>query len=511
MNLRKGQIVELKIFGMAFGGRGIGKYAVAEGDHSPSPRALAVFVDRAMPGDTVKASFTKIKSNFAEADLVEIVEPSPDRVKPKCKYAFVCGGCPLQCLKYEKQLEIKKQHTVDALERIGKIEKPNVLEIAPCKVYKPDEKVDDSARAPFYFRNKMEFSFGYDDKMKFCLGLHMPGRRFDILDLEECHLESKLSAEIVNFVRGFCEKRGWIPFKYSIGEGFLKNLYIREGKRTNEVMVVLGTSDDTPMDFDEDKKEFVEELLKFNNTRERSECATIIKPSCEAGLHNEKFGPQKITSIYWAETIAKKGTPKRVEDHLLYGKKTLTEKLILKNGDELDFEILPQAFFQVNTFQAEILYNFVVDFATEENNEVIFDLFCGTGTIGLFLAKHAEKVLGIELNEDAVKVARDNAAQNKIFNIDFFTGDTLKMLNTVKERPSLVVVDPPRAGLTEKIIHKINMFGPRKIIYVSCNPATMARDINWLGAYGYFLKKVQPVDMFPHSYHIENVCLIERP
>jgi len=176
----------------------------------------------------------------------------------------------------------------------------------------------------------------------------------------------------------------------------------------------------------------------------------------------------------------------------------------------LDFDILPQAFFQVNTFQAEILYKEVLRLATSSSNGTVFDLFCGTGTIGLFLAKHCEKVLGIELNEEAVKAARENAQKNAIFNIDFHVGDVTKMLGDIKEFPSLIVVDPPRAGLTEKMIKHMNDFNADRIIYVSCNPATLARDCAWLSEYGYKVKSVQPVDMFPHTYHIENVCLLER-
>ncbi|MFA6918009.1 MAG: methyltransferase domain-containing protein, partial [Candidatus Gracilibacteria bacterium] len=173
-------------------------------------------------------------------------------------------------------------------------------------------------------------------------------------------------------------------------------------------------------------------------------------------------------------------------------------------------EILPQAFFQVNTFQAEILYSQVADFALRKAHGTVFDLFCGTGTIGLFLAKHVEQVFGIELNIDAIKTARENAQLNKIFNIDFLTGDVGKILRQIKDRPSLIVVDPPRAGLTQDMIAKMNDFDAKTIIYVSCNPSTLARDCNLLGEYGYSVKEIVPVDMFPNSYHIECVCLLER-
>jgi len=462
MQLKKGEIIEFDVHALAFGGAGVGKY-----------EGLTVFVEKTMPGDRVQASLTRIKPKFAEAKLVEIVKESPDRVEPKCKYSGKCGGCQLQFMPYEKQLEFKKQNVIDSFERIGKIFDANILDVIPSK---------DS----FYYRNKMEFSFGYDAEMKFTLGMHVPGRRFDIMDLTECHLESKLSTDILNITRAFMRESEWKPFKYSIGKGFLRSLYIREGKRTGEVLVNLVTSDAVPKKFDEEIKKYIEKVSTMTD------------------------GEQSVTSIYWTQIISKRGHKRQIKEKLLFGKKFLTEKMILENGDELDFDILPQAFFQVNTFQAEILYKEVLRLATSSSNGTVFDLFCGTGTIGLFLAKHCEKVLGIELNEEAVKAARENAQKNAIFNIDFHVGDVTKMLGDIKEFPSLIVVDPPRAGLTEKMIKHMNDFNADRIIYVSCNPATLARDCAWFSEYGYKVKSVQPVDMFPHTYHIENVCLLER-
>ena len=371
---------------------------------------------------------------------------------------------------YESQLVFKKQQVIDAFERIGKIYDPPVEDVIGCS-------------EQFYYRNKMEFTFGYDADMRFALGMHLPGRRYDILDLRECHLQSELSVEIVNNIRGFMRDRKWKPFKYSCGKGFTRSLFIREAKRTGEVMINLATSDDMPSDFDRGMKEFVKMLTGVSD---------------------------KIVSIYHSKIISKRGQPRQTKETLLHGKKSITEKMALRNGDALEFEILPQSFFQVNTPQAEILYSKVIEFAGNQNHDVIFDLFCGTGTIGLFLAKHADSVVGIEVNEETVKIARENAQRNNIFNIDFFTGDVNKMLDSVRERPSMIIVDPPRAGLTEKIIKQINDFGANHLIYVSCNPSTLARDCDWLREYGFDVKKIQPVDMFPHTYHIENVCLLER-
>lgn len=458
MNLKKGQIVELAVERIAFGGAGIAKY-----------NGLTVFVKETMPGDVVEAAFRRIKPNYAEAELVKIVQPSRDRVQPRCPYSGTCGGCQIMYMPYEKQLEFKKQNVIDSFERIGKIYNPPVADII-------------GSRDIFYYRNKMEFTFGYDEAMNFTFGLHLPERKFDILDVHECYLQSELSAKIVNAVRDFMKARGWLPFKYSNGEGFLKALYIRDGKRTGEVMINLVTSDQMPADAEEGIKKFMELIRQF----------------------------KEVVSIYWTQVISRRGVRKQFKETLLHGKPAIVEKMILQNGDEMSFVIAPQAFFQVNTFQAEILYSQVVKLALQKPQNVIFDLFCGTGTIGLFLAKHAEQVVGIELNEEAVKSARENASRNAIFNIDFYTGEVNKVLSAVRQRPSLVVVDPPRIGLNEKLIAKISDFGANQLIYVSCNPATLARDCAWLKAYGFAVKQIQPVDMFPHSFHIENVCLLER-
>ena len=332
--------------------------------------------------------------------------------------------------------------------------------------------------AEFYYRNKMEFSFGYDAEMNFTLGMHLPGRGYDILDLEKFFLQSEKSVEILNKTREFALKRGWLPYQYSCGKGFLRSLFIREGKRTGEMMVNLATSEEVPDDLEAGMEEFAAML--------------------------------DVDSVYWSTVISRRGERKRIEEKLLKGKKMITEKMQLENGDELAFDIMPQAFFQVNTLQAERLYSEVLKLANEEQHGVIFDLFCGTGTIGLCLAKHGEQVYGIDVNEDAIKSARENAQRNNVFNIEFFAGDSTKLVKTLRERPSLIVVDPPRAGLTEKLVSHINDFGPRTVIYVSCNPASLARDCQWFSEFGYKVKSVQLNLVCPQTYHIENVCLLQR-
>ncbi|MBI2634728.1 23S rRNA (uracil(1939)-C(5))-methyltransferase RlmD [Candidatus Peregrinibacteria bacterium] len=457
-NRQKGQIIELDIERLAFGGAGIGKHD-----------GMTVFVEKTVPGDRVRASFFKIKNNYAEANLTEIVTPSTDRIKPRCSYSGACGGCQMMFMPYEKQLAFKQQHVIDALERIGKIPNP------------PVEKIIGS-KDRFFYRNKMEFTFGYDSKMNFTLGLHQPGFRFDILDINECHLQSELSVKIVNSARELVKKLKWPPFKYSNGEGFLRSLIIRDCKRTGEVMVILNTSDQIPKNLAEGLKKFVELMAGF----------------------------KEVVSIFHLSIISRRGMPNKIKETMLYGRPAITEKMILENGDELDFTISPQAFFQVNTFQAEILYNNVLKMASSRPQELVLDFFCGIGTIGLFMAKHAEKVLGIELNEEAVKAAKKNAQRNDISNIEFNTGDVVENLPAIRQKPSLIVVDPPRAGLTGNLIDIIGGLGANQLVYVSCDPATLARDCDQLKRHGFMLKKVQPVDMFPHTFHIENVCLLEK-
>ncbi len=457
MQLKKGQIIELSIKKLAFGGKGIGEY-----------QGRKVFVDSVVPGDTVQASFTRIKPKYAEAKLVEVTDPSSDRIKPRCAHFDTCGGCQIQFLPYEKQLEYKEQHVRDCFQRIGGIENPPVNTII-------------GAKEPFFYRNKMELSFGYDKEMDFAFGFHIPGRRFDIVDVHECHLQSPQAVKIINSTREIALKHHWQPRMYAENKGFLKNLVIRDGKRTGELMVNLITTPDFPAAFPDQLSEFTTQMQSLG-----------------------------ATSIYWSQKIAQRGTPTRLEEKLLAGKKTLSETMRLQDGSELTFEILPQAFFQPNTHQAEILYSKIVELASIKHHQLIFDLFCGTGTIGLFLAQHSEHVLGIELNPDAIAAAVKNAQSNRIFNIDFYTGSTGKVLENINERPTLVVVDPPRAGLNPNLIKQISDYGTDELIYVSCNPATLARDAQELDQYGFKLQSAQPVDMFPHTYHIENVCLFQR-
>jgi len=424
MQYKKGQKIEINIEKLAFGGRGIGHY-----DNR------VVFVSDTVPGDLVECSFTRIKPKFFEAKLVQIKKRSKSRIKPKCKHFETCGGCSWQYLPYKTQLELKEAQVREALEHIGGFKNPIVKPILGCE-------------EPWFYRNKMEFSF-----YKNMVGLHPKGYRYEVFDLKECYLESPKIAEILEAVRKFAK------------EGLL-SIVIREGKRTKERLINLIYAD-----------------AKIN----RDEFVKTMKPFA--------------TSIYITQKIAKRGQKTQLIEEHLHGKPTLKEKMC-----DLEFEILPQAFFQPNTLQAEKLYKIVADLGEITSKDIVFDLFCGTGTIGMTIAHQAKMVFGADTNESAIENATKNAKLNKISNIEFFASDAYKTFKELDIKPNIVIVDPPRSGLSKKLTEKLAKFKIKRIVYVSCNPTTQARDLQILKKRGYKLEVTQPVDMAPHTYHIETVA-----
>lgn len=459
MQLRKSEVIEVTISDIAFGGAGVGKMKTAEGG------ALVVFIEGTVPGDMVRARLTKIKKQYAEARLEEVIKPSEKRVTPRCKHFGTCGGCALQFLPYEEQLKLKEKFVHDALQRLGGIMTPSMLPILGCA-------------SPWFYRNKMEYSFGADGT----IGLHPKGRFYEVFDLEECFLESELSVKIAHVVEAWGRAHGVSGFSTRTNSGVLKNLFVREGKNTDEVLVNLVTSE-----------EFARPLLEDFKVTLAREC------------------PQ-ITSCYMTTVTVKRGFRTVMKEMHLYGKKALHEKLSVQVGGKLhtlEFEILPQAFFQPNTLQAQVLYGKAVEVASPTASDIVYDLFCGTGTIGMFFSKCVQRVYGIELNKSAVENARENAAYNKIENISFVCGDVDAEIFKLAEKPTIVVVDPPRAGIAKKSLEKLMELAPPKIVYVSCNPSTLARDIKELSGM-YELKSAQPVDLFPQTYHVECVCLLEK-
>jgi len=443
---------------------------------------LVVFVPGVVPGDTVRVKLRKVKSQYAEAEPIEVTRNSNLRADPRCKYFGVCGGCKWQHVDYAAQLTFKRQQVIDALERIGGFQDMHVNETL-------------GSEEVYFYRNKMEFSFGEQwladkefadlkaagGKGAAALGLH-PAARFDkVLDIDECWLQSTLSNRILNAVRRLILENRLTIYSTRTHIGYLRNLVIREGRRTGEVMVNLVTS--------EDRKEVM------------------------APLSQSLVGEiPEITTVVNNVTTRKSQVAVGEYERVYHGPGTITDRI-----GGLSFSISANSFFQTNTGQAEKLYEVAKRMAKLEQEDVVYDLYSGTGTIALFLADQVSKVVGIEMVESAVLDARRNAELNGVTNCWFEIGDLKEKLTKDREwlqrhgPPTVLIIDPPRSGLHEKAINAMLQLRPRRMVYVSCNPTTQARDLKLLCANGgYAIEEVQPVDMFPHTYHIENVVGLRR-
>tara|TARA_B100000575_G_scaffold294677_1_gene313131 strand:+ start:20231 stop:21631 length:1401 start_codon:yes stop_codon:yes gene_type:complete len=459
--MKKGLSIELPIHSTAFKGKGVGRY-----------HERAVFVKGAVPGDVVKARIIKKKKSFLEAKLLEIIEASEDRISPKCQHAIVCGGCSWQQLPYEKQLEYKRQQVEDHVRRIGKCDTA-VNDTLPCM-------------QPFYYRNKMEYSFGprrwlsdeeiqreeFVDDSGFAAGLHAPGRFDKILNLYECHLQDPISFELLDFVRNYALKHKIDAFDTFEKTGFFRHLVIRKAHYTNDLMVNLVCY------FDD--QSIIKDLYAKMMKRFPSITTFIVSindqpnPTATGRYHHVLHGPGYI------------------EDYI----------------GPFRFTIDPKAFFQTNTAQAEALYSVVSKFADIQEADVVYDLYCGVGTLSLFLSKHASKVVGIELVDEAVKNARINASKNGVKHAFFVKGDIKDAFNEslIQQfgHPNVLITDPPRAGMHPDVITQLLELRAPNIIYVSCDSSTLARDLSLLSE-RYTVNAIQPVDMFPQTYHIETV------
>ena len=427
-----------------------------------------MLVDGGVPGDLVRARFDKVKGRYAEGRVLELLEPSPARVPAPCSHFGLCGGCRWQSLPYETQLDYKRRQVIEALRRIGGIEQPPV---EPA-LASPDV---------FFYRNKMEFSFGRDAEGLLTLGLHPAASFRDVFDLERCHLESEGSNRIVASVREAARRAALPPYDVQAHTGFLRYLAIREGKRTGQVMVNLVTGDGGALE---------EAWADLTRALAREVCAA----------HPE------ITSFLRSINATRSTVAFGQREQVLHGEPFLREMIQGKT-----FEITANSFFQTNTRQAERLFGTVLELAGLQPDDRVLDLYSGTGAISLLAADLAAEVRGVESLAESVRGAERNAALNGTRNVYFICAEAAKALQALagdRQPPTLIIANPPRAGLNNSVIHRMIRLRPRRIIYVSCNPTTLARDLKEMCGRDYRLETVRPVDMFPHTYHIECVARI---
>jgi 23S rRNA (uracil1939-C5)-methyltransferase len=467
--IKKGEEILVDILELNSEGKGVSK--LEDG--------FVIFSTGTLPEDKAIVKITRKKSSYAEAKLVEIIKASRYRIEPECSYFGICGGCKIQNMVYDKQLEFKKNVVINAFERIGGFR--NL--IIPGAMGSKDI---------FYYRNKMEFSFSDDEwmtekdsgseKANFALGLHVPKFHSKIINIKECFLQSKLSNNILNFTREFFISRKISVYSTKTQSGFLRFLIIRQSKNTDDTMVNLIT-----FEYNENlMKGYFEELKK-----NFPEITTIINSIS-----------QKKAQVAIGE-----------KEYILSGNGFITEKLISDSGKEFTFKISPPSFFQTNTLQSQKLFNTLVQFAEFKNDDRVLDLYCGAGSISIFVSGFVDRVLGVELIEDAIKDAKNNSQLNNIDNVEFICSDIKNFLegeNGISKYNKLIL-DPPRSGLHPKICEILSETGFEKIIYVSCNPHTQARDLQIIcSKEKYRIEKIQPVDLFPHTYHIENVVSLVK-
>lgn len=434
---------------------------------------LIIFIEKCIPGDIVDVQIIKKQRNFMQGYPVKFHKYSDKRIDAKCLHFGTCGGCKWQNLPYTEQLFYKQKQVIDQLTHIGNIELPT-----PNEILKSPEE--------YYYRNKLEFTFsnkrwlqkeeiGAEINNMDALGFHIPGKFDKVLDIDQCYLQGSLSNEIRLAAKEIAQNLNLDFFDLREQKGFLRNLIVRNAESTGDLMVIVSFF----MDNKKNRERFLEELAA-------------------------RF-PQ-ISSLMYVINPKKNDTIVDLNVDIYKGKNHIVEEM-----EELKFKIGPKSFFQTNTKQAYQLYRLVRDYASLGGNEIVYDLYTGTGTIANFIASKAKKVIGIEYVEEAIEDAKQNSHYNNIFNTSFFAGDIKDVLNEEfilrNGKPDVIILDPPRAGVHKNVIDGMLHADAKKIVYVSCNAATQARDINLL-ADKYRVQKFCPVDMFPQTAHVENVALL---
>lgn len=461
MTLKKGEIVELRVEQAAFGGKGLAKVD-----------GMAVFVELAVPGDRVRARIVRKKKNYAEARVLELIEPSPDRVDAPCLYSGNCGGCKWQFLAYEKQLEFKQHQVQECLEHIGSITDVPIHATLPSELR-------------YGYRNKMEFSCStrrwlLPDEMGSAetvsgsaLGLHVPGTFDKVLDIDHCGLQPELGNQILANVRRFIQASPLPVYGLRSHEGFWRFLVLRHSVLNDQWMVNIITA--------WEDRSHLQALADF-----------LIRT----------YPP--VVSVVNNITARKASIAVGEYEILLAGQAFIVDRI-----GSFEFEISANSFFQTNTRQARKLYEQVLRFAQLTGTETVLDLFCGAGTIAIYISDRARTVTGLEIVESALADAERNCRRNGVHNCRFIGGDLRRTLPQIDVRPEVVIIDPPRAGMHQDVVKQVLILAPERIVYVSCNPATLARDLALLGE-DYTVNEVQPVDMFPHTFHIEAVARLTR-
>jgi len=449
--VQRDQELELTVDSLAFGGNGVARLD-----------GFVVFVRSGLPGDTVRARVTKVQLRHAEAIATEVIVAGPQRVAAPCAHYPACGGCRFQDLAYDAQLAAKEQWVADSLQRLAGLTDPPLEPII-------------GAASQFGYRNKMEYSFTANNEQP-TLGLHRAGRWDEVLEIEKCWLTSDLGNAIRNRMREWAREEKLVAYDQATQEGYLRHLVVREGRNTGQALVQLVTARGERFD----RERLIEVLTEF----------------------------PEVKSIHWT---VNRGVAEvtNLPTELLWGEDAIEEEI-----GGLRFRVRPNAFLQTNTEMAERLYAIARDLAALEGGETVYDLYCGIGTIGLSMASSALTVWGIEISEESVACAIENQELNGVGNTAFFAGNVGEVLRELRDRagdPDVVVVDPPRAGLAGKALKRLGEIGAPRVVYVSCNPTTLASDVKVLREqFGYELLRVHPVDMFPHTPHVESVALLER-
>ena len=454
--MNKNDIIELNIEKTSSDGRGI---AYVDGK--------ICFVSGTLEGETVKAKIYTIHPSYATAGATEIITPSPLRQYDYCKSSEKCGGCPLSHITYNHQLFIKRAHVVDTLSRIGGIKNADTLVSDTLGMEKPE-----------HYRNKMVFPIGKNGKT--AVGGFYAPKSHDVIELDSCYVGEPIATGILSCVVNFMNEYNIPPYDEKSHKGAIRRVFIRTGYNSRELMLVISSS-----------------LEKIKNIEKLAE-----------KLKGLDFGTYNLSSIILNINKSKNNLVLGDKNITLWGQDRISDSIL-----GLDFSISPHSFFQVNPKQTEVLYKKALELAQLDENKTVLDIYCGIGTISLCAAKKAKKVIGVEIVDAAIKDAKENAKKNNLKNTEFFCGaaeEIVPKLIEKGEKPDVVIIDPPRKGSDEKTLLSIVSASPERIVYVSCNPATLARDVKLLTEKGYELKSATPVDMFPNTEHTETVVLLSQ-